>query len=62
MSHSHSARAYRVNDACGSLGIGRTTLYALIKRGQLKSIKIAGRTVIPVTEIDRVIAEALTNA
>jgi excisionase family DNA binding protein len=62
MSHSSSVRAYRVNDACGVLGIGRTSLYKLIKSGQLKPIKILGRTVIPVTEIDRVIAEGLTNA
>ena len=39
--------AYPVNDACFELGIKRSLLYALAKRGELKLIKIAGRTVVP---------------
>ncbi len=45
--------AYPVNDACHALGIGRTLLYALIKRNELAAIKIAGRTLIPRSEIER---------
>ena len=45
--------AFTVNHACDALAIGRTSLYALIKSGDLKALKIAGRTVIPRTEIER---------
>ena len=45
--------AYPVNDACHALGIKRTLLYALAKTGQLKLIRIAGRTLIPRSEIER---------
>ena len=50
-------RAYRVNDACRSLGIGRSTLYKLIAERKLKPITIGGRTLIPRAEIERLIAE-----
>ena len=46
-------RAYPVNDACHRLGIKRTLLYKLAKTGQLRLIKIAGRTLVPDSEIER---------
>jgi excisionase family DNA binding protein len=45
--------AYPVNDACHALGIRRTTLYELAKTGRLQLIKIAGRTLVPRSEIER---------
>ncbi len=51
---------YRVNDACRALGIGRTLIYSLIADGQIRAIKIAGRTLIPKSEIDRLVSEAPT--
>jgi excisionase family DNA binding protein len=45
--------AYRVSDACVALGIGRTSFYELVKSGQLKLIKIAGRTLVPRSELER---------
>jgi excisionase family DNA binding protein len=45
--------AYPVNHACHLLGIKRTLLYELAKTGQLKLIKIAGRTLVPRSEIER---------
>ena len=39
-------RAYRVNDFCAAYGIGRTTLYKLLKDGDLTSVSIGGRTLI----------------
>lgn len=45
--------AYRVSDACSELGIGKTTLYDLAKRGEIKLIKIASRTLVPGSEIER---------
>jgi predicted site-specific integrase-resolvase len=45
--------AFPVNDACHALGIKRTLLYELAKTGQIKLIKIAGRTLVPRAEIER---------
>lgn len=53
--------AYRVNEACAALGIGRTSLYELVKTGELKVIKIAGRTLVPRTELERLLADHLTT-
>ena len=46
-------RAYRIDEACHCLGIGRTSLYELVKTGELKLIKIAGRSLVPRSEIER---------
>lgn len=44
-------------DAARQLSISRTSLYRLIRRGDLRTVKIgAGRTVIPTSEIDRLLA------
>jgi predicted site-specific integrase-resolvase len=47
----------RVADACLALGISRATLYKLSLPGKVKLVKIAGRTVVPETEIDRLASE-----
>jgi excisionase family DNA binding protein len=54
--------AYRINDACHVLSISRSSIYNMIGDGRLKSISIAGRTLIPRTEIDRLLEEALNDA
>jgi predicted DNA-binding transcriptional regulator AlpA len=48
-------RALRVPDFCATYGISRSTLYMLIKRGDVRMVKIAGRTVIPTEEGDALI-------
>jgi excisionase family DNA binding protein len=50
--------AYRVDDACRLLGIGRTSLYKLIAGGQLKTVRIAGRRLIPREEAAALLAKA----
>lgn len=52
---------FRINDACRVLGLGRSTIYKLINEGQLKSITIAGRTLIPRQAIEDLIAKADGN-
>jgi hypothetical protein len=52
--------AFSINDACAAIGIGRTSLYELISTGAVKPVKIAGRTLIPRTELERLIREAET--
>lgn len=47
--------AYTVNAACAALSISRTSLYALVKKGELKRIRIAGRTLVPRSELERLL-------
>jgi excisionase family DNA binding protein len=51
--------AYRVPEACHLLGIGRTSLYELVRDGKLKLVKIAGRTLVPHSELERLLRQAL---
>ncbi len=50
---------YRVNDFSKSFGISRTSIYDLIKTGKLRVIRVAGRTLIPAAEAQRLIREAM---
>jgi excisionase family DNA binding protein len=40
-------RALRVKDFCELYGVGRSTVYTLMRDGKLPDIKIGGRRVIP---------------
>jgi excisionase family DNA binding protein len=40
--------AYSISEACGLLSVGRTTLYAAIKKGDLKTCKVGRRTLVTV--------------
>jgi excisionase family DNA binding protein len=50
-------KARRIPDACEALGICRSTLYKLAGQNKLKLVRIAGRTVVPETEIERLGSE-----
>ena len=41
-----NAFAFRVDDACAMGGFGRTTAYELVKRGELKLLRVGGRSLI----------------
>ena len=41
------AMLFAITEAAVILGIGRTNVYALLKRGELRSVKIGGRRLIP---------------
>jgi excisionase family DNA binding protein len=51
-----------VSEAAQILGVGRTTLYGLFKAGEIKSVRIGTRTVVPHSEleayVERLTAEA----
>ncbi|WP_343683954.1 helix-turn-helix domain-containing protein [Asticcacaulis sp.] len=51
--------SYRINDFAKIIGVSRTSVYGLIKDGKLKPVKIAGRTLIPASEAQRLISEAV---
>ena len=52
--------AYRIPDACAVLGLGKTSIYELMKEGKLKAIKVAGRTLIDAESARALIASAAT--
>lgn len=54
--------AHRIPDACQRLGIGRSMLYELIKSGEIRTVKIGTRTLIPEADLQKVIADRLTVA
>ena len=50
---SHERLAYTISEACQKLSIGRTSLYEMAKNNQVKLIRIAGRTLVPNSELER---------
>lgn len=50
-------RARSINSACQALDISRSHLYALAAKGKIKLIRIGGRTLVPESEIDRLVEE-----
>lgn len=42
----------RIRDACRMTGIGRSKLYELIGRGEIKTIKIGAITLVPVATLE----------
>ena len=40
-------RAYGVRDFCKAFGVSRSTVYNLIADGTLRSVRVAGRRLIP---------------
>lgn len=51
--------AHRIPDACRRLGVGRSSLYELIKSGEIRSIKIGSRTLIPEEDLQRIVSDRL---
>jgi len=58
----HTPIANTIPDTCRRLGIGRTLVYGLIKQGKLRPIKLGTRTLIPESELQRLIADQLEAA
>lgn len=54
--------AHRIPEACRRLGVGRSSLYELIKSGEVKTIKIGTRTLVPEAELQKVINSRLGAA
>lgn len=54
--------AHRIPAACARLGIGHSKLYALIASGEIRSIKVGARTLIPESELVAFIAKRMEAA
>lgn len=44
--------AYRINEAVLAIGLGRSTIYDLIKAGRLRTIKASGRRLILKSDLE----------
>jgi len=53
----YAPKARRIPEACLAIGISRALLYKLAAQGKIKLVKIAGRTVVPESEINRLASE-----
>lgn len=47
--------AISINDAAKALGIGRSSVYALLKTGSLDAIKIGRRTLLTTASVRRLV-------
>lgn len=54
--------AYRVEEAAESLRISRDSIYELIRSGELRTIKVGARRLVPVIALSEYIASALEDA
>lgn len=48
-------QGYNVSEAARIIGIGRTTMHKMLNQGRVRPIKIGARTIIPKSEIDRLL-------
>jgi excisionase family DNA binding protein len=53
--------ALSVEEAAESLRLGRTKLFELMADGQLRSIKVGRRRLVPVSALEQFIAQRLTD-
>ena len=51
-------RAYRINEAVAAYRLSRSTLYKLMSDGKLRTVKVAGRRLIPRDAMEALIAGA----
>lgn len=49
--------AFQVTPFCRALGIGRTKFYELLKTGEIRTVIIGGRRLIPASEAFRLLGE-----
>ena len=56
--------AVGIAEACRFTGLGRTTLYAMMERGELSYVKVPGtrRRLVPRSELTRILATGLVAA
>ena len=58
MTDHNETKAYSVIEAAAALRLSRPTLHRMLKRGELASLKIGDRRIIPAKAIDDLLAKA----
>lgn len=48
-------QGYNVGEAARIIGVGRTTMHKMLNQGRIRPVKIGARTIIPKSEIDRLL-------
>jgi predicted site-specific integrase-resolvase len=48
---------YPIKLFCSGIGISRSSAYKLMRAGKLKSIRVAGRRIVPAAEAERIANE-----
>lgn len=61
-STSEAPLAHTINAAARRLGVGRTTFYELLDRGEIKTIRFGARRLVPETELQRIVQERMQAA
>ncbi len=62
MAENKGRLAYTIPDACEQLGVGRSMLYELIGAGEVRTIKVGTRTLVPESELSAFIQRKLKEA
>ena len=50
-------RALRISDFCRAYGISRSSFYTLVNSGKLRTIRLAGRHLVPRDEAEKLLEE-----
>lgn len=48
--------AYQVGAFCNLVGISRSHFYRLVKKGEIKTVRLGTRTLVPACEVERLLA------
>ena len=56
-SDTYRPRAYSIEDAAREVGIGRTLMFDLVRRGEVRTVRFGRRRVVPALELDRLMSE-----
>lgn len=62
MTDVEAPRTYRVEEAARLLGIGRNQCYEALKRGELPSIRVGKRLLVPRAALDRLLENGRSAA
>jgi len=58
---SESKRLHNVAESAGLLDIGRSTMYELIKTGEIRTITVGRRRLVPDDELDRFVGRTFAD-